>query len=85
MVAGSLDALAGEAFELVTANLLRSELLSLLPALVERLTGDGTAILSGLLASDLRVVREPLAALGLRIEAERSRSDAPSTHSRPLR
>ncbi len=73
---GSLSALSHSAsFELILANLLRSELQPLIPELSERLRPGGRAIFSGLLASDVPRIAEDLATAGLARCGERSRRD----------
>jgi ribosomal protein L11 methyltransferase len=70
---GSLDALApGARFGLVVANLLRRELEPLLPALARAVAPGGSAVLSGLLASERGPVETALAALGLAVRGART-------------
>jgi len=78
-VTASPDALgprAERAFELVVANLLRSELEPLLPALARALAPGGRLVLSGLLASEREPVTGALAALGLGAPEPRGLTDA---------
>lgn len=71
---GPIEALAATRFELVVANLLRTEMLPLLPQLAAH--SAGALVLSGLLAEEAPAVVEACAGLGLRHEAERERADA---------
>lgn len=73
--AGSLDALAGGAFDLVVANLIRSELAPLVAGLVAAVRPRGALVLSGLLAAERGQLAEALAAAGARIVSERVRDD----------
>jgi ribosomal protein L11 methyltransferase len=74
--AGSLDALAPRGFDLVLANLLRRELVALLPALtaVTR-PGGGALVLSGLLAHERAEVEAALGGAGARVVGARERAD----------
>jgi ribosomal protein L11 methyltransferase len=72
-------ALAPARFELVLANLLRTELLPLLPDLAARIAPSGRAVLSGLVAGEREAVERALAACGLRSLGERDRDDAGGT------
>jgi ribosomal protein L11 methyltransferase len=56
--AGPLSALAGPAFDLVVANLLRSEALPLLAGLAARTRPGGQAVFSGLLEAETEAFRE---------------------------
>jgi ribosomal protein L11 methyltransferase len=73
---GALGPRAERAFELVVANLLRSELEPLLPALARALAPRGRLVLSGLLVSERESVTAALASLGLAGLAERVVTDA---------
>jgi ribosomal protein L11 methyltransferase len=73
--AGSLDALDAPPFDLALANLLRGELVPLLPALVGRLAPGGRLIVAGLLAAELAEIEARLVALGARSSAHRKRVD----------
>jgi ribosomal protein L11 methyltransferase len=75
LFAGPLAALRAPAFDVVLANLLRSELLPILPGLVAALRPGGRAVLSGLLAGERAALGPALAAQGLRIEAELEEAD----------
>jgi len=55
---------------LVTANIISSVLIELLPVLAEALTSDGRAILSGILESEREVMELALIESGWRVEAE---------------
>lgn len=80
LLTGSLDALAPRRFELLLANLLRSELLPLLPALAACTAPGGRIVLSGLLVAERAPVAEALEGHALRIVAERTREDARGDH-----
>jgi ribosomal protein L11 methyltransferase len=73
---GGLDALAGLPFELVLANLLRSEAEPLLASLAMRTRPGGQAVFSGLLAAEAEVFAASLAEAGFRRVAERACDDA---------
>ena len=62
-------------FELVLANLLRSELEPILPALVPHLAAGGSLVTSGLLAEEAGPLAGLVAGLGLRVAGERRRLD----------
>jgi ribosomal protein L11 methyltransferase len=68
---GGVEALAAERFDVVAANLLRSELVPILGALVAHLAEGGTLVLSGLLAADLPRLAPELERHGLTIAATR--------------
>jgi ribosomal protein L11 methyltransferase len=72
---GSLDALAGPPFDLVLANMLRSELEPCLAPLSRALTTDGRAVLSGLLQVERDAVERGLAGAGLRVHDARTLRD----------
>ncbi len=72
---GPLDALRPAAFELVVANLLRSEMLPLLPGLAARTATRGCLVLSGLLAAEAQPVKEACAGLGLHASGEHGQAD----------
>jgi ribosomal protein L11 methyltransferase len=63
-------------FDLVLANLLRSEVLPILPDLARRLRPGGHAVLSGLLVSELAEMTAALAREGLRVAGTREEHDA---------
>jgi len=67
VVGGELSDLAPGQFDLITANLQRDVIESLIPALRDRLTSNGVLILSGLLAVDAEPVRAALAANALSV------------------
>jgi len=73
---GGLDAIGDVSFELVVANLLRTEMLPLFDAIAARVRAGGHAVFSGLLESERASVAEPLRAAGLRECGVRSRADA---------
>jgi ribosomal protein L11 methyltransferase len=54
----------------ITANIISSVLLELLPAMAKALTNDGRAILSGILASERDDMLRALSESGWRVEAE---------------
>ena len=62
--AGGLEALAGLGFDLVVANLLRSEALPLLAGLAARTRAGGQAVFSGLLATEIEAFSAALIAAG---------------------
>lgn len=73
---GSFEALArGVRFDWVIANMIRSELLPLLPALAACVAPSGRVILSGLLEEEEDLVREALARDGLAVHGRRSLRD----------
>lgn len=76
LFAGPIEALAECAFELVVANLLKSEVLPIGRALVQRLAPDGALVLSGLLAVERAEVEDAFGAWGLRGEAVLEEVDA---------
>jgi len=73
---GPLDALAGGGFDAVLANLLRSELVPILPGLAGKVEPGGAMVLAGLLASDVPEVVSRLEAQGFGVEARRCLEDA---------
>jgi ribosomal protein L11 methyltransferase len=73
---GPLGALADVRFELVLANLLRSELLPLAADLAARTAPRGQLVLSGLLEAERDAVVASFAPRGLHPRGERSRGDA---------
>ena len=73
---GSLDAIGEIAFELVVANLLRTEMLPLFDGIAARVCAGGHAVFSGLLSAESESVCDALRAVGLRCVAERMLADA---------
>jgi ribosomal protein L11 methyltransferase len=73
---GPIEALRNGGFDLALANLLRSEVLPLLPALAAALRDGGHAIVSGLLASERADVERALGAVGLRVFGAREERDS---------
>jgi ribosomal protein L11 methyltransferase len=73
---GGLEAIGDFAFDLVVANLLKTEMLPLFAAISERVRAGGHAVFSGLLEVERESVREALRAAGLRECGVRSRADA---------
>lgn len=73
--AGSVGALRPGGFDVAAANLLRSELLPILPSLVAALRPAGLLILSGLLAEERVEVEARLAALGAPVRGARCERD----------
>jgi ribosomal protein L11 methyltransferase len=76
---GPIEALRGPPFDLVLANLLKREVLPLLPAIAERIAAGGLAIFSGLLASERVELDQALAECGVTLHSERTRCDASGT------
>jgi ribosomal protein L11 methyltransferase len=74
--AGGLDALGAEGFDLVVANLLRSEALPLLAGLARRTRAGGRAVFSGLLAEETEAFREATRAAGFAPLDVRQATDA---------
>jgi ribosomal protein L11 methyltransferase len=77
--AGTLDALVSRRFDLVLANLLKRELLPLLPAISRHVRPGTHVLVSGLLAAEAEEVLAGLAKLGLRRVDSRERRDASGT------
>jgi ribosomal protein L11 methyltransferase len=73
---GPLDALAPVGFDLIVANLLRSEMVPLLPGIAARLRPGGFAVFAGLLASEADEIRERMQAEGVVPVAARECDDA---------
>jgi len=73
---GGLDAIGAVSFDLVVANLLRTEMLPLFGGIAERVRAGGHALFSGLLEIERESVGEALRAVGLRACGVRSRADA---------
>lgn len=73
---GPIEALAAPPFDLVLANLLRSELLPVLGPIAERLAPGGRAVFSGLLALERAEFTNALAEHGLAVRGEHTRADA---------
>jgi ribosomal protein L11 methyltransferase len=80
--AGSLDALAPAAgrFDLVVANLISSEVLPILDALIDRIASGGAIVLSGLLFAERDALTTRLARRDLSVCAERDERDARGDH-----
>jgi ribosomal protein L11 methyltransferase len=76
LFSGTIRALAPRRFELVTANLLRSEMLPLAGPIAERVAPGGAAVLSGLLLSERETVERDFGERGLRIAGLRWQRDA---------
>ncbi len=76
VLCGPVDALRPAAFELVVANLLRRELLPLLPGIAAQLADAGHLVLSGLLAHEAGAVTEACERVGLTASGERGLLDA---------
>lgn len=75
--AGGADALGPRAaFDLVLANLLRTELFPTLPALARATCVGGRALFSGLLVAEAEEVEARLAAVGFEVEGRREETDA---------
>jgi len=75
LFAGGIGALRAPPFDLVVANLLRSELLPILPDLAAALDPAGRAVLSGLLASERAAIEAALGRVGLAVERAREEED----------
>ena len=78
-VAGSLEGLASQRFDLVLANLLKRELLPLVPLLARHVGPRSRVVVSGLLAAERDDACERLAGAGLRVRDARERTDASGT------
>lgn len=74
--AGPIAALGVAGFDLVLANLLRTEMLSQLAEIAARTAPGGRAVLSGVLTADRSELERALAGRGLRRRGERTRVDA---------
>jgi ribosomal protein L11 methyltransferase len=74
--AGPLEALRPAPFDLVLANLLKTELLPLAQGIAACTAPGGHAVFSGLLEGELQAVAEALRAAGLRLLDTRQREDA---------
>lgn len=72
---GTLDAIGDVEFDLVVANLLRLEMLPLLPGIAARLRVGGRAVLSGLLESEADATAAALGAAGLNVTDSSRRAD----------
>jgi ribosomal protein L11 methylase PrmA len=73
---GSVDAIGPIRFDLVLANLLRTELLPILAPITALMRRNGLAIFSGLLECEREEMAHSLARVGLQIEATRTELDA---------
>ena len=73
---GSLEAVRFLEFDLVVANMLRTELTPLLEGIAARLRSGGHAIFSGLLAEESEALRAALSDVGLSVIGERQLADA---------
>lgn len=73
---GGLEAIREVSFDLVVANLLRTEMLPLFGGIAARVRAGGFAVFSGLLEIERESVGEALRAVGLRESGVRSRADA---------
>jgi ribosomal protein L11 methyltransferase len=72
---GPIAAIGSRRFDVVLANMLRSELLPLLPAIASRTRPDAVAIFSGLLEGERDACESELARVGFRVEATRAEED----------
>jgi ribosomal protein L11 methyltransferase len=59
---GSLDVVSEPVFDVILANIIRSTILELLPAMLGKLTPNGTLFLSGLMLDDQSPIEEALRA-----------------------
>jgi len=75
LFAGPLAALEGPTFPVVVANLLRRELLPLLPGIAARVAAGGHVVLAGLLVRERGEVERALGAVGLAVRGEREARD----------
>lgn len=75
LFAGGIGALRAPPFDVVAANLLRSELLPILPELAAALRPGGRAVLSGLLAAERAELEAALGRVGLAVERAREEDD----------
>jgi ribosomal protein L11 methyltransferase len=66
---------AGKSFQGILANMLRSEVLPLVPEIGRRVAAGGWVIFSGLLESDLSLMEPALAKAGLELESSQERVD----------
>jgi ribosomal protein L11 methyltransferase len=74
--AGPLEALRPAPFDLVIANLLKTELLPLAQGIAARTARAGHAVFSGLLEGERQAATQALGAAGLRLLGTRRREDA---------
>jgi ribosomal protein L11 methyltransferase len=72
---GTLDAIGPRRFDLVLANMLRTELLPLLGSIASRTRPEGAAIFSGLLEGERDAMERSLTAAGLCVEKTRTETD----------
>lgn len=72
---GPLEALAPIPFQVIVANMMRSEVMPLIPGLANALAPEGVLILSGLLEADREAIELQLARSGLAVAEERSEAD----------
>jgi ribosomal protein L11 methyltransferase len=73
---GTLEALAPIPFQVIVANMIRSEVVPLIPGLTRALAPNGELILSGLLGADRKAIEQELARSGLAVAEERSEADS---------
>jgi len=74
---GPIQALRDEtSFDGILANLLRSEVVPLIPEITRCVAKGGWVIFSGLIESDLPIVEEALRGVGLKIEGRAEQRDA---------
>jgi ribosomal protein L11 methyltransferase len=72
---GPLDAIGAQSFDLVLANMLRTELLPLLGSIASHTRPQGVSIFAGLLEDDRDAMENALARVGFRVETTRTESD----------
>jgi ribosomal protein L11 methyltransferase len=73
---GGLEAVGKQEFDLVVANMLRTEFIPLLEGIAARLRRGGHAVFSGLLTQESEEVRAALNDVDLRVIGERQLADA---------
>ncbi len=75
LFAGGIEALQAQPFDLVVANLLRSELFPIIPLLTGCIDEKGTVLLSGLLAQEQGRVEAAMAPFGFKTQGARFMRD----------
>ena len=72
---GPLEALAPIRFHVIVANMIRTEVMPLIPGFAHALAPEGVLILSGLLEADREAIELQVARSGLAVAEERSEAD----------